>query len=347
MHALVKYAPRDDAVEVREVPEPAITPDEVLLEVRAVGVCGSDVHLWRQRQSWPVKTPLVLGHEFAGVIAAVGDRVSGWRRGERVTCETAASVCGACVYCRGGSYNLCPHRKGYGAQVDGAMTRWVATRPQILHRVPETVLLEHAALAEPVCVAYNALVEKTGSLRPGDLVVVQGVGAIGMMAIQIARARGAGTVVALGTAADVGRLELARQLGAQYAVRVDRDDALALVGSLGDGFGADLVVDCTGASQALELGLAMVRPNGRITKIGWGPRPLGFSLDSLVAKAVTLQGTFSHTYPTWERVLGMIAAGQVELAPLIGGVYPLDAWRDAFLAMESGASVKSILEISV
>ena len=167
MRALVKYAYQDEAVEVREVPEPTITADEVLLEVRAVGVCGSDIHLWREHQSWPIKMPLVLGHEFAGVIAEVGDRVSGWQCGERVACETAASVCGACVYCLSGNYNLCPHRKGYGAQVDGAMTRWVAARPQILHRIPENVSFEHAALAEPVCVAYNALVEKTGGPAAG------------------------------------------------------------------------------------------------------------------------------------------------------------------------------------
>ena len=120
---------------------------------------------------------------------------------------------------------------------------------------------------------------------------------------------------------------------------------MALVRSLGDGFGADLVVDCTGVSKALEQALAMVRPNGRVTKIGWGPRPLDFSLDPLVAKAVTLQGTFSHTYPTWERVLGMIATRQVDLSPILGGVYPLEAWRDAFLTMESSASVKSVLKI--
>jgi alcohol dehydrogenase/L-iditol 2-dehydrogenase len=151
--------------------------------------------------------------------------------------------------------------------------------------------------------------------------------------------------VALGTGIDARRLEIARQLGAHHAVRIDQDDPVALMRSLGDGFGADLVVDCTGVSKALEQALAIVRPNGRITKIGWGPQPLDFSLDPLVAKAVTLQGTFSHTYPTWERVLGMIAAKQVDLASILGGVYPLEAWRDAFAAMESGASVKSVLSI--
>ena len=118
-----------------------------------------------------------------------------------------------------------------------------------------------------------------------------------------------------------------------------------MVRSLGDGFGADLVVDCTGVSRALQQSMELVRPNGRITKIGWGPQPLNFSLDPIVAKAVTLQGTFSHTYPTWERVLGLLSTGQINLDPVIGGVYPIADWAEGFHKMEEGASVKSVLRL--
>ncbi len=345
MQALVKFDHKDNAVEIREIAEPTITPDQVLLDVKAVGVCGSDVHLWHENQSWPIKMPVVLGHEFSAVIARVGERVSGLHVGERVTCETAAQVCGQCVYCLSGNYNLCPHRKGYGNQIDGAMTRLVAARPQILHRIPENVSFEQAAMTEPVCVAYNALVEKTGAIKPGDIVVVQGVGAIGILALQVARARGAGTLIALGTDADSHRLEVARELGAHHTINVRQQDPVAFVRSLGDGFGADLVVDCTGVSQALKQALEMVRPNGRITKIGWGPQPLNFNLDPLVGKAVTLQGSFSHTFPTWERVLAMFSARQINLGPVIGGVYPLGEWKQAFSAMEHGDNIKSVIKI--
>ncbi len=345
MQALVKYDHKDNAVEIREVPEPTIAPDQVLLQVKAVGVCGSDVHMWHENQSWPIKMPVILGHEFSGVIAQVGERVSGFHVGERVTCETAAQVCGQCVYCLSGTYNLCPHRKGYGNQIDGAMTRYVAARPQILHRLPENVSFEDAALTEPVCVAYNALVEKTAALKPGDIVVVQGVGAIGILALQVARARGAGTLVALGTDTDAHRLDVARELGAHHVLNVNKQDPIAFVRSLGDTFGADLVVDCTGVSQALKQALEMVRPNGRITKIGWGPQPLNFTLDPLVGKAVTLQGSFSHTFPTWERVLAMFAGRQINLGPVVGGVYPLAEWKQAFSAMEHGDNIKSVIRI--
>ncbi len=345
MQALVKFAHQDGAVEIRDIPEPGCGSDQVLLEVKAVGVCGSDIHMWRENQSWEIKLPLVLGHEFAGVVAEVGKNVTGFKPGDRVTCETAAEVCGQCVYCLSGDYNLCPSRLGYGALADGAFTRYVAARPQILHRVPDQVPFEHAALTEPICVAYNALVEKT-TFKPGDLVVIQGVGPIGIMALQIARLRGAGTIVALGTDIDKHRLEVASELGAHYTLNVQQEDPTSLIRSLGDGFGADLIVDCTGVSRALKQSLALVRPNGRITKIGWGPQPLNFSLDPLVGKAVTLQGSFSHTYPTWERALGLLAQGQVNLGPVIGGIYPLGEWEAAFKAMEAGQHVKSVVTMA-
>ena len=254
MKAVAKFGYGDKEVEVRDVPEPQMGPGQVLVEVKATGVCGSDVHMWRNKQSWEITLPLVLGHEFAGVIVDVGDSVSGWEIGDRVAVETAAEVCDACVYCLSGNYNLCPSRLGYGALADGSMTRFVAARPQILHRVPENVPDEHAALTEPICVAYNALVEKT-AMKPGDLVVIQGPGPIGIMALQIARIRGAGTIVVLGTDADAKRMEVAAELGADYTLNIQRDDPIALIDSLGDGFGADLVIDATGVSKALQQSL--------------------------------------------------------------------------------------------
>lgn len=343
MKALVKYGYNDKEVELRAIEEPSCGPDQVVLEVKAVGVCGSDIHMWRNMQSWDITLPLVLGHEFCGVIKEVGANVQGFKSGDRVACETAAEVCGSCVYCATGDYNLCPSRLGYGALADGAFTDLVAARPAILHRIPDNVPFEHACLTEPVCVAYNALVQKT-EMKPGDLVVIQGPGPIGIMALQVARMRGAGILVVLGTSADGNRLEVAAELGADHALNIEEEDAAALVSSLGDGFGADLVVDCTGVSIALKQSMELVRPNGHITKIGWGPQDLNFSLDMLIQKAVTLQGSFSHTYPSWERVLTLMSTGQLNLDPVIGGVYSLDDWEAAFEDMESGKNVKSVIK---
>ncbi|MFO7633482.1 MAG: zinc-binding dehydrogenase [Caldilinea sp.] len=342
MRAVVKYGRQPGNVAVQEVAEPTISPDQVLVEVGAVGVCGSDIHLWHENQSWTIQCPVILGHEWAGTIVEVGENVAGWTVGERVAVETAAFVCGQCTYCLTGAYHMCPHRKGYGNLIDGAMTRLVAVRPSILHRIHGGVSFVHAAMTEPACVATQALTVNS-RIKPGDTVVIQGAGTIGIMALQIARISGAGTIIMLGTDVDTQRMEVAQELGAHYTVNVQRDDTAALVRSFGDGYGADMVVDCTGVSVALKQAMELVRPLGTIVKIGWGPQPLNFSLDPLVDKAATLQGSFSHTYATWERVLQLMATGQLNLDPMIGGVYPLDEWEAGFHAMAVGENVKSIL----
>lgn len=342
MKALVKFGFEDGDVELRDVPEPTLEPGNVLVAARAVGVCGSDIHMWRNGQSWEVAAPVTLGHETAGVIAAVADDVEGWKVGDRVVCETAASICGTCALCRTGRYNLCPNRQGYGATRDGAFGELLLAEPRVLHRIPDNVSFEQAAVTEPFAVAYNALVERA-TVTPGDLVVIQGAGAIGALSAMIAKLSGAGQVVVLGTPVDEQRLKTCIELGADHAIDITREDPVALVKSLGDGLGADVVVDATGVSAALSQGMEMVRPLGSIVKVGWGPQPLDFSLDPLVAKAVTLYGSFSHTWTTWERVLTMFSTGTLQTDAVIGGVYELENWLQAFEDMEAGRNIKSVM----
>ncbi|TMB88152.1 MAG: Zn-dependent alcohol dehydrogenase, partial [Chloroflexi bacterium] len=147
--AVVNFAAQKGAVELRQVPVPEIGPEDVLLEVQAVGVCGSDLHMWQFCQSWPVNYPCVLGHEFGGVIRKLGERVTGWREGDRVVSETAAVIDPNNPMSRRGLYNLDPTRKGYGAAVNGAMTKFVRVPARILHHVPDNLPLEVAALTEP------------------------------------------------------------------------------------------------------------------------------------------------------------------------------------------------------
>ena len=156
MRAVVKYERQPGNVAVREVDEPMIGLDQVLVEVGAVGVCGSDIHLWHENQSWTIQCPVILGHEWAGTIVDVGENVVGWAEGDRVAVETAAFVCGRCSYCLTGAYHMCPHRKGYGNLIDGAMTRCMCCAPADLHHIPQGVSFTHAALTEPACVATQA-----------------------------------------------------------------------------------------------------------------------------------------------------------------------------------------------
>ncbi len=340
MAALVQYELGAERVEIRELPVPEPDAGEVVLAVGAVGVCGSDVHQLHGIQSWSVRTPVVLGHEFTGTVAAVGRGVTGFREGDRVVSETAARICAECVYCRSGAYNVCPHRLGFGYGLDGAMAGSVRTPARCLHSIPDSLPAHCAALVEPASVAYTAVVDRS-EIRPGDTIVVLGPGPIGLLCLLFARLRGAGAVVVVGLPRDEARRQLARTLGASRTVSPSQ--VPEVVSSLGDGLGAHLVIDASGATAAFRTAMQVVRPLGQITKVGWGPEPADYTLDPLVAKAVTVRGSFSHTYPTWERVIELLSAGLLDVSPLIGARLPLDSWREGFDRMHNGEIVKAVL----
>ena len=342
MQAVVHYELAPGACELRERPVPEIGPDDVLLQVGAVGVCGSDVHQYHNSHSWGVNVPVVLGHEFSGVIARTGERVVGFAEGDRVVSETAAVIDPSSPFTRSGRYNLDPARKGFGYGVDGAMARYVRVPARCLHRVPAGLSLLTAALSEPCCVAYNAVVE-SARIAPGDVVVVVGPGPIGLLCAQMAKLRGAGEVVVVGVGRDRARLDLAASRWATHSFDAQRDDVASALREMGDGYGADVIVDASGASAALKAALQWVRPEGQIIKVGWGPQPLDFSLDPLVQKAVTLRGSFSHTYPIWERVIHLLASGALDPTPLVSRTEALDGWQPCFDGMGEGSLIKAVL----
>jgi alcohol dehydrogenase/L-iditol 2-dehydrogenase len=334
--AVVNFSAEPHSVELREFTRPEPGPEDILLAVEAVGVCGSDLHQWTSTHSWKVNYPVVLGHEFGGRIAAVGREVKNWREGDRVVSETAAVIDPDSPLTREGLYNLDPTRRGFGYGVDGAMTRFVRVPARCLHRVPDGLAMEQAALTEPCCVAYNAVVNNA-KVRPGDRVVVLGPGPIGILCAAMARLQGA-QVALVGLERDQARLEVAKAYGCEVII----GDATVWAKAR-DGLGVDGVIDAAGASAALRIAMEIVRPNGWISKVGWGPQPLGFSLDPLVQKNITLQGSFSHNWPVWERVLALLGSGQLDVRPILGGIWALESWHEAFEKMHSGQIVKAVL----
>jgi L-iditol 2-dehydrogenase len=337
--AVVNYSPEPGSVELREVDAPDIGDEDVLLEVANVGVCGSDLHQWSADHSWPVNYPVILGHEFGGRIAECGKNVVYWKKGDRVVSETAAIIDLNNPLSRVGLYNLDPTRKGFGYGVNGAMTRFVKVPARCLHKVPDSLSFEEACLTEPCCVAYSAVVENT-RIKPGDRVVVLGPGTIGILCAAMARLCGA-QVAVVGLASDQYRLSIAQQYGCDTIAGDAKSWATER-----DGLGADVVVDAAGASVTLGIAMQLVRPNGKITKVGWGPQPLNISLDPLVQKNITLQGSFSHNWPMWERVIALLNSKQLDVRPIIGGVWPVTEWETAFRKMHHGEVVKSVLKPS-
>ena len=335
--AVVNYAEQKGSVEIREITKPEIDEEDVLLEVVNVGVCGSDLHQWTADHSWKVNYPVVLGHEFGGYITEVGSRVKDWKAGDKVVSETAAVINPNNPLSRQGLYNLDPDRKGFGYGVNGAMTKYVKVPARCLHRVPEHLPFEQACLTEPCCVAYNAVVNNS-KIKPGDRVIVLGPGTIGILCAAIAKLCGA-EVAVTGLQTDMHRLNIGKKYGCDIIV----GDATEWAKQR-DGLGADCIIDAAGTSITLKIALDLVRPNGQITKVGWGPQPLNFSLDPLVQKNVTLQGSFSHNWPVWERVIALMASGQLDVQPIIGGVWAITEWHEAFEKMHKGEVVKSVLK---
>jgi len=341
MLAVVQYALAPLAVELRDIPTPEFEDDDVLLEVGAVSVCGSDVHQAWNTHSWPVNVPVVLGHEFGGTVARAGRNVRGFREGDRVVCETAARICGDCLMCRSGRYQLCPSRKGFGYGVDGAMAGHVRVPARCLHHIPDALPFDIACLSEPHAVAANAMLVNS-TIRPGDAVVVLGPGPIGLLCTRMAALAGAHPLIVAGLSADRSRFDTARQLGATHTCNVETEDLGELVRSVRP-LGADLACDATGASNAFADAVRVVRPDGQITKVGWSPENVAIDMNPIVHQNLRVQGSFSHNHAVWERVIGLLTDGVTFPDALIGLRAPLEDWRNAFDAMHTRKVIKSVL----
>lgn len=340
--AVVQYELKPMGVELREMPVPEIGETDVLLHVGAVSVCGSDVHQAYNTHSWPVNIPVILGHEFCGTIARVGKAVKSFKDGDRVVCETAAEICGECIMCRSGRYNLCPTRKGFGYGVHGAMASYVKAPARCLHRIPDKLPFHYACLTEPNCVAYNAICANA-DVKPGDCVVVMGPGPIGLLCARMAALCGANPLIVAGLKADEARLKSALKLGATRIVNVQEENLDEVVRSYNP-LGADVVCEASGASRPLDIALKLARPDGQVVKVGWSPDNIPVDMNPLVQKNLRLQGSFSHNYPIWERAIHLLAEGMTMPEEIVGLRCDLDGWHEAFESMHTGKVIKSVLE---
>lgn len=340
MKALRKLAGGEGQVELVEIPTPSPGPGQVLLKVKSVGICGTDLHIWEGRFD-KVRPPVTLGHEFAGEVAALGPEVEGWRMGQRVVSESQASSCGACVYCREGQSNLCPERLAYGYGVDGGMAEYAVVRASGLHALPEAVSFSQAAMVEPLAVAVHAVLERGVAFDDGPA-MVSGPGPIGLLVLLVLVQAGA-PVLVCGTSRDRARLELAARLGAQRVVTVDRQDLGQAAGEFTKGHGFAAAWECSGAGAALSAALTQVRRQGQVVQLGLAGGPATVDLDQLTLKEITLRGAFVHNRQTWERSLSLLGKGALDLTPLISAEHPLSDWQRAFELSRDQAGIKYLL----
>jgi len=347
--AIVKYGFGKHETEIREVPIPSIGDDDVLLEVKAAGVCGSDIAFDDGGHENLLNPPVILGHEFAGVVSKIGKNVTEWKVGDRVVSDNTGKVCGKCYACGVADYLSCPERLGLGYGMDGGFTKYVRIPgetlkvfPNSLMAIPKELSFEEAAILDPCCNAYMAVVQES-KFMPGDYGAVFGVGALGQFSIQALRAAGAAKIIAIGLAADKERFELAKQNGATDIVIADEVDTIKAVDALTNGEGVGLVVDCAGVAVVLRQAIEIVRTAGEIVKIGYDEKPVGFSLDPLIDKAVSLKGHFGYNWLSWRGVMNLAVAGKIDLKSMISHKMKLSEFRAAFDLVRSRKAIKIIL----
>lgn len=343
MKALLLTAP--SKLELVDHPAPTPAADEVLLRVRACGICGSDIHGW-DGSSGRRNPPLIMGHEAAGEVVAAGPRVTAWRPGDRVTFDSTIS-CGSCRYCQAGQVNLCENRRVIGVapaeyKQHGAFAEFLAIPERILYRIPEALPFEEAAMVEPVSIAVHA-VQRT-KIAAGATAVVVGSGMIGLLVIQALRWAGAGHIIAVDLADN--RLELAKQLGATHTLNPGKCDVAAEIGRLTNGLGAEVSFEVVGFTPTLNLALGVLKRGGGCVMVGnLSPQTQDFPLQAVVTKELTITGSCASAgeYPL---CLDLIARGIINVKPMIEAVAPLAEGADWFArlsAKDGGKYMKVIL----
>lgn len=328
-----------------DVPAPVITePDHILIQLKAVSICGSDVHGMDGSTGRRIP-PIIMGHEAAGIIAATGSAVKRFAVGDRVTFDSTIS-CGHCFYCRRGEENLCENRRVIGVssqeyKQDGAFAEYIVVPERVVYRLPETVDYVHGALTEPVSVAAHAL--SLAKLNPGDSVLIVGAGLIGLLLLQLVRLHTSGTIIAVDI--DEKRLELARKLGADEVLLSGSDTGKRIRALTGER-GTDKAFEVVGSEKTVATAIDGLRKGGRLTLVGNVSPSISLPLQAVVTRQLDLQGScaIAGEYPL---ALQLMAANKIDLSPIISAVAPLRdgaAWFERLYNREPGL-LKVVLEL--
>ncbi len=343
MKAIVKSTPAA-GLEVREVEAPEPADDQVLVRVRRAGICGTDLHIHRW-DAWSrerIEPPLVLGHEFVGEVAEVGALVDNVRPGDRVSAEGHVT-CGHCEHCRTGNAHVCRETEILGIDRDGAFAEYVAVPATNIVPIPDAVDDDHAAVFDPLGNAFHTVLHTDVS---GRTVAVVGCGPIGLFAVGIARAAGARTVVAVEPSPD--RLAIAEEMGADHLLDPDEVDVPEAVRGLTDGYGADVVCEMSGHPDGVRSAFRACRNAGHVRLLGLPEDRVEVDLSAnVIFKGLHVYGVVGRRmYGTWIRMRDFLAAGLLDVEPVITHRLALEDFEEGIAAMEEGEAAKVVLEVA-
>ncbi len=322
MKAAVWYGGKD--IRIEDVPKPEVRSSEVLIRVRSVGICGSELHAY-EGASRRRKPPLIMGHEFSGEAAEIGADVKHLGVGERIVVDPIIR-CGACEQCLRGQGNVCRNLRLVGLHTCGAFAEYVSVEATNCHALPDSLTFDEGSMVEPLGVAVHA-VNRT-PVKLGDTVVVVGAGIIGLMALQAAKAAGAGSVIVT----DVldYRLDFARSLGADFTVNSRFENLPERTMELTDGRGADVALEAVGLEATVRDAMSVLGRGGRLTILGMLAQKMTLDILDAVVNELEIKGSYCYTSEDFKRALNFIKNQKIDVKPLITNVFPLDEAAKGF-----------------
>lgn len=342
MKALVKTEPGYNKMKLLEIEKPVPKDQEVLIKVIYTGICGTDIHGFKGEYD-RLKTPLVLGHEFSGVVESIGENVTKVQKGALVTSETTFATCGECEPCQNKEYNLCLNRKGLGSQVNGSFAEYVLTREESVHVLDDKISLLAASITEPIACGVHASMEKV-QVEKNDVAVIVGPGPIGLCLSQVLKSVGA-KVIVIGITQDAGRLETARELGADRIIDSLKEDAAGIIKEFTNGRGADYCFECSGAAPAIKGVFDYLKQKGTLVQMGVFAKNLNeLDMNSIVQREMNVIGSRSQKPSTWYLTLDLMKKGQIDAERLITKIYPLEQWEEAIEQVMAGNEIKVVLQ---
>ncbi|KAI5280318.1 hypothetical protein KEM54_003754 [Ascosphaera aggregata] len=334
-------------VKFEERPIPELKDDhDVLINVKYTGICGSDVHYYEHGSigDFVVKEPMVLGHESAGYIAKVGPAVTSLKVGDRVALEPGVP-CRRCPFCKAGKYNLCIHMKFAATPpYDGTLAQYYVLPEDYCYKLPDTMTLQEGCLMEPLGVAVH--VTKQGDVKPGDSVVVFGAGPVGLLCCGVAKAFGATKIVVVDIQAPRAEFAVKAGFATHYYVPERVDPAITakkMIEQFDLGFGADVVIDASGAEPCIHIGIHIVKVGGNYVQGGMGKDYINFPITAACCKEITIRGSFRYGPGDYELALSLIANGQINAKACISSVVNFETAEQAFIDVRSGKGIKTII----
>lgn len=352
MKALARYGKEFGGYRLIDVEKPKCGPEDIILEIKAAAICGADMKHFRV-ENGSDEFNSIRGHEFAGEIVEVGEKVREWKIGQRVVSDNSGHVCGKCPACEQGDFLCCTEKVNLGLDNNrwgGGFTKYCVIPGEILRihkhaiwEIPEEIKYEEAAVLDPICNAYKAIAQQSHFL-PGQDVVVFGTGPLGLFSVQIAKIMGAVNIVMVGLEDDAKvRFGVAKKLGATHVVNGSTEDVVKRCQEICGKDNLGLVVECSGANIALKQSIEMLRPNGEVVRVGMGFKPLEFSINDITSWNKSIIGHMAYDSTSWRNALRLLESKAIQVEPMITHRIGLSEWEKGFEAMANKEAIKVII----